>query len=257
MNFEQVDGFLNNQKLRAGKSKKIIVGKVRLTYYCKNCKDQSVFYSGEDLYCIGVNDNTVSIDCVLKCPGCGSLVQVWILLEAKDDEDIHSANPYIRILKKSEKLSDVVSLNNDKYGDFTDLMDKAKRASRDGLGAGSIVYLRKIFERIIVQAANAATPAISTKTGKGKRKTFKDLLKDVDTQCSIIPREFSDNSYKLFGELSDVVHGDYDEEVALEKFSAFYRLVKGVLDNVKNNREMMEAIGTLGWNNGGDTDEQA
>ena len=42
---------------------------------------------------------------------------------------------------------------------------------------------------------------------------------------------------------------------ALLKFNAFYRLVTGVLEKIKTNQELMEAIGTLGWNTGGDEDE--
>ena len=131
---------------------------------------------------------------------------------------------------------------------FTELLEKSKRAARDHLGAGAIVYLRKILERVTHQAADAE--GIPWKKSNGKPKPFKEVLELVDSQCSIIPREFSENGYKLFGELSDVVHGDYNEETALLKFDALYRLVIGVIENVKNNKEMMEAIGKLGWNGG-------
>jgi len=77
------------------------------------------------------------------------------------------------------------------------------------------------------------------------------LLQEVDRQCSIIPREFSENGYRLFGELSDVVHGEYNEDLALLKYESLHRLIVGVLDNVKNNNELMAAVGSLGWNNGG------
>jgi hypothetical protein len=87
----------------------------------------------------------------------------------------------------------------------------------------------------------------------GKRRPFKGVLEEVDSQCSIIPREFSENGYRLFGELSDVVHGDCDDVTGLLKYGPLYRLVVGVIENVKNNKEMMEAIGSLGWDNGGDS----
>jgi len=48
--------------------------------------------------------------------------------------------------------------------------------------------------------------------------------------------------------LSDVVHSDYDEHLGLKKYDTLRRLVIGVLDNIKINRELLEAIGTLGWN---------
>lgn len=244
--FTQVDGFLKCN-LKCGKQKKIAVGRVALSYFCKNCGDDRTFCSGDELFCIGINDHLVSIDCVLECPRCGSLVPVWFLVECKDET--FSLAPEVRVLKRSEKLSEQVLLSHNQYGNFSELLEKAERGYLDELGAGSIVYLRKILERITVQTADAA--GIDTKTPKGKHKSFKDLLKEVDAQCSIIPKEFSANGYTLFEELSNVLHGNYDEQLGLKKYDALHRLVVGVLDNVKNNREMMKAIGTLGWNKGG------
>ena len=244
--FEQIEGFVVNKRMKCGSSTKISVGKIALNYFCKECGDVRTFYSGEELYCIGVNKNIISVDSVLECPRCGALVQVWFLLESENE--ITSKFPSIHILKKSEKLSEKVLLNEKQYGDFTELLEKSKRAARDQLGAGAIVYLRKILERVTHQAADAE--GIPWKKDNGKPKPFKEVLEVVDSQCSIIPREFSENGYKLFGELSDVVHGDYSEETALLKFDALYRLVIGVIENVKNNKEMMDAIGKLGWNGG-------
>lgn len=85
------------------------------------------------------------------------------------------------------------------------------------------------------QTATAAE--IPCTTNNGKRKPFRSLLEEVDRHCSIIPREFSANGYRLFGELSDIVHGEYNEELALLKYESLHRLVIGILDNVKNNNE--------------------
>lgn len=242
--FKRIDGFLDNKTLKPGKQKKISVGSVLINYYCKDCGDVRTFSSGEDLFCIGIHDRLVSIDCVLVCPSCKKTIPVWFLVESMDD--VCSLAPSVRVLKRTEKLSGQLLLNHYQYGDFSELLDKSERAYRDELGAGSIVYLRKILERITVQAANAAR--INTKTSKGKRKNFKELLKEVDEQRHIIPDEFSANGYRLFGELSGVLHSSYDEQIALQKYDALHRLVIGVLDKVKNNHEMMDAIGTLGWN---------
>lgn len=35
--FEQVEGFLNNTKLKCGRQKKIKAGKIALNYFCRNC----------------------------------------------------------------------------------------------------------------------------------------------------------------------------------------------------------------------------
>ncbi len=250
LEFDQVEGFLGEKILAAGKQRKIQVGKIALNYYCKNCTDVRTFCSGEALYCIGVNEHLVSIDCVLNCH-CGAAVQIWFLVDC--DGDICGRAPEIRILKRSEKLSADVLVDRACYGDLSDLLEKAQHAHRDRLGAGAMVYLRKIFEQITQQTATAA--GISCINHRGKRKTFKDLLEEVDRQCSIIPREFSANGYRLFGELSDIVHGEYNEEVALLKYESLHRLIIGVLDNVKNNNELMTAIGSLGWNEGDGANE--
>ena len=246
--FEQVQGFLNNSKLKCGKQKKISVGPVWLTYYCENCQSDITFISGDELYCNGIHERLISIDCVLKCPRCGTPVPVWFLVESR--EDIHGVAPEVRILKKSEKLSDMVSLSRGPYEGFSDLLEKANRAYHDQLGAGSIVYLRKIFEIATVQAANAVGIEYKKYEG-GNPKNFTDLLQRVDAQCEIIPKEFAANGHKLFKELSNVVHGDFDEELGLKKFDALYRLTVGILENIRNKKELLEAIESLGWDNKG------
>jgi hypothetical protein len=247
--YGQVEGFLNNRTLGCGQPRKISVGKIALNFYCKSCNDVRTFTSDEKLFCIGVNNHLISIDSVLTCSGCDSTVQTWFLVESKGD--IAGIAPEVRITKRSERLSKTVLIFDERYDDFSELLEKAQKAYRDGLGAGSIVYLRKILERITIQTADAS--GISKNKSNGKRKTFKDLLTEVDGKCSIIPKEFSENSYRLFGDLSDVIHGNYDEDLGLQKYDALRRLIVGILDNVKNNKEMMTAIGSLGWNDVGGT----
>ena len=251
--FQQVEVFLGNQKLGFGKQKKINVGIVGLNFYCKECCDDRTFCSSKDLFCVGVNDHMVSIDCVLKCSRCGSTVQTWYLIESENL--IYNIAPNVRILKRSEKLPDCVSPSKDRYGEYSELLEKAERAYRDELCAGAIVYLRKILENITTQTAKIAN--IDLKTPKGGRKAFKVLLKEVDEKCSIIPAEFSTEGYKLFGELSDVLHGSYDEKSGLKKYQALHRLVVGVIEKAKNHPELMSAKGTL-WGNtdGGNSNDR-
>lgn len=242
--YYQIDGFLS-KKLKIGRQQKIDVGTVTLPFYCKKCEDMLTFSSiNQNLTCISVNDYVVSIDTVLKCPRCESAVPVWFLVES-DKTTMISQTPNVRVLKRTYKLSEKVSLNDEKYGKYSILMEKANRAYNDGLGSGSIVYLRKIYEQIVVETAKAAS--ISTKTNKGKRKKFNDLLKEVDEKCKIVPEEFSQNGYKLFSELSNVIHGEYSEETAIKQYPAFYRLIKGILDKINNNKELIEAMNILKW----------
>lgn len=80
-----------------------------------------------------------------------------------------------------------------------------------------------MFEKITIQYAEDMNIEYPKHPG-GNPKNFKDLLIQVDEQCSIIPTEFSANGYKLFQELSNVVHGEYDENLGLAKFDSLYRL---------------------------------
>ena len=82
----------------------------------------------------------------------------------------------------------------------------------------------------------------------GKRLNFKETLDRVCQQVDFIPHEFSKDGYKLFGELSDVVHGDFSEAEGLTKYPALLRLVRGVLDKQIDGRELNVAKETLGWN---------
>ena len=248
--FKQIEGFLEGKKLKTGQQKKIIVGQVALPFFCDNCRDNYIFFSEEKLFCIGVNDNTVSIDCIISCPQCNSSsVPAWFLVVC--DEDISSRNPNAKILKRSFKLSDNVFLSEDRFDGFTEMLNKARLAHAEELGAGSVIYLRKILEIIPYQAAEVA--GIETKRSNSKRKPFRHILEEVDRVQAIIPREFSENGYKLFGELSNVIHGDSDEQLALQKYHALRRLVIGIIENVKNNQEIMAAINILGWNGEGES----
>lgn len=237
--------------LKTGDFIELNIGKIMINYYCEECGDKRTFASCDKLHCLIVNDGLISIDSHLECPGCNMNIQVWYLVEIKE---LFSSDPKARVLKKTNKLSDRVTiLNKNKYGIHTEFLEKATRASQEGFGAGSIVYLRKVFEQVTTQVAEASgiDTTFVTKKGDTKRKNFRDLLTEVDEKCAIIPPEFANNGYKLFGKLSDVIHGDYDEIIALEKFSAFYRLVTGVMDNVKNKAEFNEAMKVIGIETGG------
>lgn len=238
----QVDGFLN-QKLKYGKQRKLEVGRITLPFYCKDCADTLTFASvSENLICTGVNDKNVSIDVVLKCPRCNTVVPVWFLIESCE-ETIAIPNPKVRILKRTYKLFDNVTINSDRYGEYSELLEKANIAYNEELGSGAIIYLRKVYEQIVTETAKVY--GINMTTAKGNRRRFGELLEEVNSEASIVPIEFARNKYTLFKNLSNVIHGEYDEEVALKQYPAFYRLVIGILDNINNNKELLEAVKEL------------
>lgn len=241
--YEQVEGFMGDRKVPTGKSKKITVGKVALNFRCNHCGDIRTFLSGEELYSIPINDHLVSIDCGLHCTVCDTAVPVWYLVDV--DGGLNQPYPKVRIIKRTVKFSDAVSPDTSIYQEYSILLDKAERAFQDELGAGAIVYLRKILESITYQVAQKE--GVTLKKANGAMLPFKQILEEVDAKKHIVPNEYSKNGYKLFGELSDVVHGDYDEEMGLKKYSSLRRLVVGVLENVKNSEELLEAAACLGF----------
>lgn len=252
--YVQVDSFLQNKKGIAGQSVKISVGNVALNYYCEECEDLRTFSSKDKLEAIFVNKNTISIDCVLLCSGCRKAIPVWFIIESNND--ITSQAPKVRILKKSENNIQIRETNNNYYNKYVELLNKAEQAFNENLGAGAMVYLRKVFEKVTVDTAKAIHLQYS-QYKNGNPKNFYQLLEQVDEKCSIIPREFSKDRYKLFRELSDIVHGENNEENGIKKFEPLYRLVVGIVENVKNHEEIMESIEKLQWNmSGGKENEQ-
>lgn len=248
----KIEGFLN-QNVRYGKQRKIDVGIIALPFYCKNCEDTITFISPTgNLTCIGIDNTHISIDTVLKCPRCNSVVPVWFLVEC-DDNTIALPYPQVRILNRSYKLFDNVAIASDKYGKYSELLEKANIAYNNQLGSGAIIYLRKIYEQIVSETAQVY--GINLSTPKGHRRKFGELLEEVDSEASIVPEEYKENRYTLFNNLSNVIHGEYDETVALKQYPAFYRLVVGILDKINDNKELLNAIAELEWNtNGGDNE---
>lgn len=240
--FKQVDPFLLHKQGKVGQKVDLDIGTIALNYHCITCDDLRTFYSKGNLSCVFVNKNLISIDAVLSCT-CGSTVEGWFLVECQND--ITSNNPKVRILKHSEKLSDTVAHKGTVYGEYEELLEKAETAFREGLGAGSIIYLRKVFESVTIHTAR--TLSINPNKDNGKPRPFKDVLEEVDGRVHIIPDEFSENGYQLFGELSNVIHRDTEENVGLQKYEPLHRLVIGILENVRNKEEFKAAIRALGW----------
>ena len=239
----QVEGFLGSKKIPWGQSKKVEIGKVIRNYYCRKCTDMRTFMSGETLYCLVTGPSSVSLDVTLRCTACESPMEAWFLVGCIDD--LYSYTPTVQLERFTENRRDVAGGAGAASSQIDDFLERAQIAYDDHLGAGSIIYLRKVFELITSQVADVA--GISKTTANNRRKSFKDLLKEVDESKRIVPAEFSSNGYKLFGELSEIIHGDADEDEALKKFVPCRQLVLGVVLNVRNNEGIAAAIAALGW----------
>jgi hypothetical protein len=241
----QVERFLS-ARLAWGKHKTIEVGKVAINFKCKTCDDVRTFMSGDKLSCLGVGERVVSIDACLKCPVCEAAIEAWFLVVSRDELD--GPAPTVRLERYVDNRRGMASRIGvgAGAGDFDDLLERAQLAYEVQLGAGSMVYLRKIFEAITKQVADIA--GIPTTGNNGGPKPFRNLLQEVDRQHHIIPPAFSSDGYRLFKELSEVVHGNSSDEMALQKYHPCRSLVIGVIQNVASDHEMKQAIDELGWN---------
>lgn len=226
-----------------GGHRKIEVGTVTRQYFCMNCHSARPFNSKKQLNCLAAGPDLVSIDVILKCVDCFNTVENWFLVRCPGD--LYGQNPSVSLVHHNEHLGDSATALRPGDGTIHDLLERADLASRFNLGSGAMIYLRKIFEMVIFQVAR--TIGVSTSGRNGGRKTFKDILTEVDGRSQIVPPEFSRNGYRLFSELSEVIHGDSDEEEALNKYQPCRRLVLGVVENISNKTELDQALATLGW----------
>lgn len=278
--FTMVESFIDKEKytdctdevtedivaISSGDFIEIQIGKVNLPFFSTNCNDNILFTSSPKLHCLIINNQLISIDCVLKCLDCGSnekcnecstLIQAWFLIEA---DDIFASNPTVRILKRNFRLPEHIKLPIETEDTFLELLGKADIAYKERLGAGSVIYLRSAFEKITHQVGVAV--GIEIYKPNGKCKPFEQILRAVDGQCSIIPTKYSENGYELFCMLSEIAHGNSTEKSALEQYDPLRRLVIGVLDNVKrhneeikNSEEIKSALRAVGIEDGGEEDE--
>lgn len=240
----QVERFLlSDRRLAWGKHTTINVGRVTHNFHCRSCGETRTFLSGEKLSCLIVGENVVSIDAGLQCSVCSSSVEVWFLISSA--EDLYKSAPTVQIDRYTENLRDLADRIGTMSGRFADLVKRADMAYEAQLGAGSMIYLRKIYEMITDEVADIS--GVSKTGRKGGKLTFKDLLQKVDTARRIIPQSYSSNGYQLFSELSEVIHGESSEEEALKKFRPCRDLVIGVVEEVNRDNIFAKAIEDLGW----------
>lgn len=256
------------QLISAGDFIEIQIGKITLPFYSTKCNDSVSFVSPKNLHCLIINDKMISIDCQLQCMDyddsnqackeCNHCIQAWFLVGA---DDIFSATPNVYLIKQNFKLPENIKLPVETEDKFTEWLAKAEIAHKERLGAGSVIYLRSILEQITIKVGNDA--GVDIYQPNGRTKPFNQVLQAVDAQCSIIPTIYSDNGYKLFQKLSEIAHGNSDEETALKEYEPLRRLVVGVIENVrkneeeiKRNAEIKKALAAIGFSNGGEQSEQ-
>lgn len=245
----------------------IQIGTINLPFYSTICQDTNSFISPKKLHCLIINEKMISIDCQLKCTDydkenakcrkCNPYVQAWFLIEA---DDIFANTPNVNLVKQNFKLPENIKLSIEIEDKYSEWLAKAEIAHKERLGAGAIIYLRSVFEKITHEVGLNAGVKIRDKNGK--ILNFREALQRVDSECSIIPSIYAENGYDLFIKLSEIAHGNSDEMTALKEYEPLRRLVIGIIENVrrkneeiKNNAEIKKALIDAGLADGGEENE--
>jgi len=240
----QVENFLGSRVLRPGTHRNVRVGTAIRNRHCQECSDTRTFASKSELSCLVTGEKALSIDTLMTCTVCkGEGVVAWFLVRSIND--LFSPSPKVFVERFTEyrrASTGITTLDSDP---LDDLLMRARAAHGSGLGAGSIIYLRKAFEIITTETAKAVD--IDLKTAKGRSKPFQKLLQEVHDAVPLIPEEFASGGYTLFRELSGIIHGDTDEATALKKFAPCYALVLGIIEKARNRQVFEDAIIELGW----------
>lgn len=245
----------------------IQIGTINLPFYSTICQDTNSFISPKKLHCLIINEKMISIDCQLKCTDydtenpkcreCNPYVQAWFLIES---DNIFANSPNVNLVKQNFKLSENVKLAIEIEDKYSEWLAKAEIAYKERLGAGAIIYLRSVFEKITHEVGLSAGVEIRGKNGN--ILNFRDVLQRVDSECSIIPPIYAENGYDLFIKLSEIAHGNSDEMTALKEYEPLRRLVIGIIENVrkkneeiKDNAEIQKALLDAGLADGGEENE--
>lgn len=245
----------------------IQIGKIILPFYSTACKDSVSFVSPRKLHCLIINNQMISIDCELQCmdydkdnpacKGCNHCVQAWFLVGL---DDISSATPTVHVVKQNFKMPEHIKFPVETENKFSEWLNKADIAHKERLGAGAVIYLRSILEKITIKVGDDA--GVDIYKSNGKTKSFEQVIKAVDKECAIIPVIYSDNGYELFRRMSEIAHGNSDEDTAIKEYEPLRRLVVGILENIqkkeaeiKNNAEIQKALEAIGFSDGGEHDE--
>jgi len=165
----------------------------------------------------------------------------------------HSQNHIFRfIFKINVQMSNTLQVENislEKIGqypsinDFSSTLDEYKKIldnnyikelnralglKSHGVGIGSFIYLRRIFEKLIFEKADEKAAA----TGSAfKLEEFKVLRMEekIDSLKNELPKNLVDNSKFLYGILSKGIH-QLEEDECLLYFDVVYLAIKNILD---------------------------
>ena len=132
-------------------------------------------------------------------------------------------------------------LSNDSFIDFS----MALGLYASGVGCGSLLYLRRIYETLIKKAQDNCSKLSEWNEGEYSKKRFNEKLKYLESLgAKIIPDELSDVKVKIYGWLSKGVH-ELSEQESKELFPALKYSIELILDEQIAQKEKEDKLKEL------------
>lgn len=212
-----------------------------VTCYCPECRDDSIFKAQNDQF--------------PKFPGMGMTAEVEtkyllqdrlveIVLYCVRNQNHQNARFYFQIYQKQlikigqyPSLADMAVIKLKAYqkvlskDDYKDL-NRAIGLAAHGVGIGSFVYLRRIFERIIF-AAKAR--AIAEGDAIDEERFNKRMEDRIDILKKYLPQSLVENK-QIYGILSLGIH-ELNEDICLDAFEIIKSGITIMLDEEIRQRE--------------------
>ena len=204
-----------------------------------------------DSYSISYRLHKVSLydvhEVILRCKRYGTLFHFLIRLDEMDDSKIISkvgqypsvADIHIGQVHKYDAV-----LKKEKMREFT----KAIGLAANGVGIGSFVYLRRVFEFLVFEAVERA----QKDDGDFNKELFdkSKMNEKIKMLAGYLP-EFLVENYKIYGILSKGVH-ELSEDECKEYFTVLRESIEMILDEKlerfkkeKRKKEIRAALNTI------------
>lgn len=217
--------------------------------YCPNCKCQSVFrVQGQDSYQFGEEKKKTTkyglITVHAKC-----VRQDHERPLGKCEHDF-----YVLFHRSGDELTKIGQFPSKAHMDFGGLDEAHKELSADfrkelgtaiglfshGVGIGSFVYLRRIFERLVEESREAAVKAGELDEHKFAQSKMVEKIKLLTGH---LPSRLV-KSASMYGVLSKGIH-ELSEEECKEKFALIRQAIHLILSQRHEEKEYAKIVGEL------------
>ncbi len=206
-----------------------------------------------DFLCSYNNKHRIIVDCILQRA-------IDLCKEPKELQEYRkrkAANPKLEMTDKEKKISEQYEhlqyclilekvgqepsmadlqmfdiekyrkvLSSDRFRDFS----MALGLYASGVGCGSLLYLRRIFESIVIEAQNKCCQSSNWNDEEYSKKRFNEKIEYLEMLGErIIPEELSSIKDKIYGWLSKGVH-ELSEQESMEVFQHLKYSIELILD---------------------------